>query len=368
MQRSPFTVEFPHADSSVWLFSCKEMFDIPGFPATCGHPRYAPSRESASCSPVIRSLQLAGATLRGKTRQSELAISALGCNRHETPPVNALDPQLVPGGSSSGCAVAVARGLVSFSVATDTAGSARIPAACNGVTGLSLANSSRFLAGAVQLAPSLDQLGLLARDAQALQRVLTALNLAPQPRLPENLFVPIDLLRQHCSEQVLVQFRKAVTRLRADGWSITETTSEAFTVFDDLQNDYGSLAMAEISSSLNAFIQKDRAQVEPELLQRLEPYLQWPASRLNQLRKEVVYARIPASDAAWLLPTLPCAIPRVDSQLPAPPLGSLTKYANLMAMNSISIPFEPGYSIMLQAADLGTVIGFALQVGTSRSS
>jgi Asp-tRNA(Asn)/Glu-tRNA(Gln) amidotransferase A subunit family amidase len=262
--------------------------------------------------------------------------------------------------------VAVARGLVHFSVATDTAGSARIPAACNGVIGLSLANSGRLLADAVQLAPSLDQLGLITRDAQMLQRVLEALGLPIRLHPPEELLIPADLLRKYCSTETISRFNNTVSRLRAEGWRITEASSQPFTAFDELQDAHGSLALAEISRSLQGFIGQEREQIDPGLLERLRPYLQWSADELAGLRSRVSALAASLRDCVWLLPTLPGAVPLASATATSPPLGVLTKYANLMAMNSISIPAHQADSIMLQSACLPALLGFAFRAGSDR--
>src|SRR5690606_18372348 len=84
---------------------------------------------------VVQRLRAAGAILVGKTNMTEFAYSALGLNPHYGTPVNPFDAARIPGGSSSGAATAVAYDLCAASIATDTAGSVRIPAAFCGLVG-----------------------------------------------------------------------------------------------------------------------------------------------------------------------------------------------------------------------------------------
>ena len=115
-------------------FAVKDNIDVEGVPTTAGCPDYAfvPS-ESA---PAVARLLAAGAILIGKTNLDQFATGLVGVRSPYPIPRNAFDPAIVPGGSSSGSAVAVARGLVTFALGTDTAGSGRVPAGLNNIVGL----------------------------------------------------------------------------------------------------------------------------------------------------------------------------------------------------------------------------------------
>src|SRR6202044_1310543 len=100
----------------------------------------------------------------GKANLNELALGASGVNEYFGTPVNPLDPGLVPGGSSSGSAVAVAGGEADLAYGSDTGGSVRVPAAFCGITGLKTTHGRIPLAGVWPLAPSMDTIGPMARD------------------------------------------------------------------------------------------------------------------------------------------------------------------------------------------------------------
>jgi allophanate hydrolase len=112
-------------------FAVKDNIDIGGQPTTAACPAFAYMPEADA--PVVARLRAAGAIPLGKTNLDQFATGLTGVRTPYPVPRNALDPRIVPGGSSSGSAVAVAQGLVTFALGTDTAGSGRVPAALNNI-------------------------------------------------------------------------------------------------------------------------------------------------------------------------------------------------------------------------------------------
>ena len=115
-------------------FAVKDNIDVAGLPTTAACPAY--EYRPAVSSPVVDKLIAAGAIVIGKTNLDQFATGLVGVRSPYGVPRNTFDPAMVPGGSSSGSAVAVASGLVSFALGTDTAGSGRVPAAFNNLVGL----------------------------------------------------------------------------------------------------------------------------------------------------------------------------------------------------------------------------------------
>lgn len=107
-----------------------------------------------------------GMVCLGKTHMTELAFSGLGLNPRTATPPNALDPDLAPGGSSSGAAVSVALGLAAAAVGTDTGGSVRVPAAWNGLVGFKPTHGALPEKGVVPLARRFDTAGPIARSVE----------------------------------------------------------------------------------------------------------------------------------------------------------------------------------------------------------
>lgn len=146
----------------------KDCIDVAGLPTTVGNPSLGvtPATQDAVC---LAGARAAGVTVVGKTNLSELCHSATGINPTFGTPVNPIDPLRVPGGSSSGSAVAVATGAADVAYGTDTTGSVRIPAAACGVAALMPTNGRVSLDGVFPLSPTLDTVGVLARDVAGLR-------------------------------------------------------------------------------------------------------------------------------------------------------------------------------------------------------
>ena len=148
----------------------KDSIDVAGVPTTAGCPVVAEMADPAPVdAAVVASARDAGARIVGKTGLTELGWSVSGVNHWAGTPVNPLDPRRLPGGSSTGSAVAVANGEADVAFGTDTAGSVRIPAACCGVAGLKTAYGRVPVKGVYPLAPSMDTVGPIGPDVAALE-------------------------------------------------------------------------------------------------------------------------------------------------------------------------------------------------------
>ena len=154
----------------------KDLMDVAGIPTTAGSravaDRATPAEHDAAC---LAGARAAGARIVGKANLHELACGATGFNPWFGTAVNPLDSALVPGGSSSGSAVAVATGEADVGYGTDTAGSVRIPPACCGVTGLKTTWGRIPAQGIWPLAPSYDTVGPIARNVGGLVQGMTLL-------------------------------------------------------------------------------------------------------------------------------------------------------------------------------------------------
>jgi amidase len=148
----------------------KDCIDVAGLPTTVGCPVIADrARPATRDAVVVAAARRSGAQITGKTNLSELCWSAVGTNSWSGTPPNPLDPRRVPGGSSSGSAVAVATGQADVALGTDTGGSVRIPAACCGVVGLKTTWGRVPVDGVYPLASSLDTVGPLGPDVAAVE-------------------------------------------------------------------------------------------------------------------------------------------------------------------------------------------------------
>ncbi len=143
-------------------FAVKDNIDIAGMPTTAACPDF--SRVAESTAPVVQRLMDLGAIVVGKTNMDQFATGLVGTRSPYGTAVNALNGDYIPGGSSSGSAVAVARRLVVFALGTDTAGSGRVPAAMNGIAGLKPSRGVLSCRGVIPACQSLDCVSIFARD------------------------------------------------------------------------------------------------------------------------------------------------------------------------------------------------------------
>ena len=153
-------------------FAVKDNIDVAGMPTTAACPAFAYT--PAADATVVALLRAAGAIVVGKTNLDQFATGLVGVRTPYPVPRNAIDPDLVPGGSSSGSAVATARGIVSFALGTDTAGSGRIPAGLNNIVGLKPSVGALSTNGVVPACRTLDCVSIFALtvdDASAVFRV-----------------------------------------------------------------------------------------------------------------------------------------------------------------------------------------------------
>jgi allophanate hydrolase len=151
-------------------FAVKDNIDVEGLPTTAGCPAFAYT--PVASAPAVARLVEAGAIVIGKTNLDQFATGLVGVRSPYGVPRNAIDPRYVPGGSSSGSAVAVARGLVGFSLGTDTAGSGRVPASFNNIVGLKPTKGIISTRGVVPACRSLDCVSIFALTAEDAAAVL----------------------------------------------------------------------------------------------------------------------------------------------------------------------------------------------------
>ena len=164
----------PQADGplSGFTVAVKDLFAIQGRRIGAGNPTYlSEAKPEATTAPAVADLLNGGASLRGIARTDEFAYSIAGDNPHYGTPPNGAVPGALPGGSSNGPASAVATGQAEIGLATDTAGSIRVPASYQGLWGLRTTHGLVPRQGLLPHSQSFDTIGWLTRDSATLQRV-----------------------------------------------------------------------------------------------------------------------------------------------------------------------------------------------------
>jgi amidase len=196
----------------------KDLFDVQGFAVGAGIPEYlAEATPAQAHAPAVAALLAAGASVRGIAQTDEFAYSIAGKNVHYGTPPNVRVPGAIPGGSSSGPASAVALGHASIGLATDTAGSIRVPASYQGLWGLRTTHGAVDAGGLLPLAASFDAIGWLTMSPSVLRAAAASTLDADAQQSVEPRFVISTELLFAATPAMQGTLVDAVGRLEADG-------------------------------------------------------------------------------------------------------------------------------------------------------
>lgn len=235
-------------------FAVKDLIDVAGEITGGGNPDWRSGQHPAADSaPAVQRLLEAGAALAGKTVTDELAFSLEGENVHTGTPVNPRAPGRLPGGSSSGSAVAVAAGLADLALGTDTGGSVRVPAGFCGIFGFRPSHGRVPLDGVIPFAPSYDTVGLFARDGALLEKAgRCLLEDAGMAAAPRRLLLARDAFALADPAAALV------LRGAAEGLGAAEDADIYGGAAADFREAYRVLQGAEIATALGDWIRQRR--------------------------------------------------------------------------------------------------------------
>jgi allophanate hydrolase len=341
------------------VFAVKDNIDAAGLETTAACPAFAYAPGGSAF--VVKRLEDAGAIVLGKTNLDQFATGLVGVRSPYGVPRNALRADLIPGGSSSGSAVAVAAGIVDFSLGTDTAGSGRIPAGMNGIVGLKPSLGLLSSTGMVPACRTLDTISVFARDvatavavtaaasaydaADAYSRVLPAPVLGAAP--PSfRVGVPKPEQRKFFGDAVAeAAFAADVERLTTLGATIVELDFEPLHAVARLL--YEGPWVAERYAATKPLIETNPEAFFPTTLKiiggakGLTAVSAFEATyKLADLRRAT--APIFAQVDVLAVPTVPRAY--TVAELEAEPitlnsnLGSYTNFVNLLDMAAIAVP------------------------------
>ena len=342
-------------------FAVKDSIDVLGIPTTLACPAFAYTPEESA--PVIDKLLDAGAILIGKTNLDQFATGLTGTRSPYGVPRNPFDPAMVPGGSSSGSAVAVSSGQVSFAIGTDTAGSGRVPAAFNNLVGLKPTLgllSNRGLVPACRALDCVTVLALTVPDALDVLRVAQGFDEAsPYSRTPPPDFalsfagipkdfrfgVPRGDRREFFGDrQAQALFDRAIENAIAIGGTPVEIDFAPWVEVAGLL--YGPW-VAERTAEFDDFLSAHSAEIHPVVRQILEQGRSFSAIdtfHAQHRRQELAHAihRDLRTIEFMLVPTTGTSY-RVDQALADPirlntNLGYYTNFTNLLDLAAIAVP------------------------------
>jgi allophanate hydrolase len=342
-------------------FAVKDNIDVAGIPTTAACPEFAYTPTDTAFA--VQKLLDAGAIVIGKTNLDQFATGLVGVRSPYPIPRNSIDPRYVPGGSSSGSAVAVGHGLVTFALGTDTAGSGRVPAALNNIVGLKPSLGSVSARGMLPACRTLDTISVFAgtvADADSAFRVMAgydakdaysrSLPVADQPgALPPGLRIGVpDGGSRHFGGDALSE--SAFDAALGDVASVVSTpltTSDMTPMFDVAALLYTGPWVAERYQAIRTFIEATPQHLHPTTLTIIGSAERMSAAdafagiyKLAELRR--------AADAIWsqidvlVVPTYPR--PRSVADLAADPigpnseLGTYTNFVNLLDLCALAVP------------------------------
>lgn len=352
------------ADMPLWgvPFAVKDNIDLAGSPTTAACPGFAYTPQAdAHC---VARLRRAGAIAIGKTNLDQFATGLVGVRSPYPVPRNALDPEIVPGGSSAGSAVAVAAGLVSFALGTDTAGSGRVPAALNNIVGLKPSLGLISSTGVVPACRSLDTVSVFALTVADTCAVLAAAAgfdlsdpysrplpvrpLAPPPPT-FRVGVPDAASRRYFGDTAqAASFEATLARLAALGGDILEVDFEPFHAVAELL--YDGPWVAERYAAIEAMMRERPGELHPvtrQVIAKAEAYSAVDAFRgvyrLAELKQRV--APVLACVDLLCVPSIPTFCTRAELEAdplgPNARLGTYTNFVNLLDLCGIAVPTAP---------------------------
>jgi allophanate hydrolase len=347
-------------------FAVKDSIDIAGVPTTAACPDFTYVPEQSA--PVVERLCAAGAIFIGKTNLDQFATGLVGVRSPYGIPPNPFDSRFVTGGSSSGSAAAVTRGLVTFALATDTAGSGRVPAAFNNIVGLKPSRGLLSTRGLVPACRSMDCMTLLTltcQDARDIAGIVTDFDPSDPFSRPEaarfdwrsatrtrrpRLGVPRVEDLSFGDSASADRFEGSCTRLEKMGHVLERVDMAPFYEAGKLL--YAGPWISERLAGLEAFMQSHPSSLLPVIRSILSDGERYRATdafraihRLMELRRSIepVWKRV----EALVVPSTP-SHPRIDEVLADPiavnaRLGLYTMFGNLLDLAAVTVPssFRP---------------------------
>ena len=302
--------------------SVKDLFDVAGDVTRAGSKILADAPAAKADAPPVARLRAAGAVIVGRTNMVEFAFGAVGTNPHYGTPKNPWDRKAgrVPGGSSSGAAVAVADGMCVMGLGSDTRGSIRQPAAQCGVAGFKPTQRRVSRDGAFPLSYTLDSIGPLASTVDCCAAYDAILAGEPEAALPGlaatglRLLVPRSSAIEDLDAPVAKAFEAALVALSRAGAVIAEVKVPSF----DRQAEYfksGGFAAAE-AYAIHRRWHERAADYDPRVAKRVllgKDIAGWELVELGLLREAYIreVGALMAPYDAFLVPTAPCVAPTI---------------------------------------------------------
>ncbi len=378
-------------------FAVKDNIDAAGLPTTAACPDFGCL--ASTDSTVVARLKAAGAIVIGKTNLDQFATGLVGVRSPYPIPRNAFDPGIVPGGSSSGSGVAVAQGLVSFALGTDTAGSGRVPAGLNNIVGLKPSVGALSTHGVLPACRTLDCVSIFALTVPDAREILSVAA-AFDPVDPYSKHVPVaapamvpQTMRIGVPRQEDLDFdgdalsaaawEAALAGLAAQGATFLPIDLTPF--YETAALLYEGSYVAERYAAIRSFIEAKPGSLHPTTLKIIGGATRFSAAdayatgyKLAALKRQT--SGVWAGIDALAVPTLPrpyrVAELEADPIGPNSKLGTYTNFVNLLDLCALAVPgplrtdgFPSGLTLIAPTgrdgflADVGAALHRAAGVG-----
>ena len=339
----------------------KDLFDTAGIRTTAGSTFFAENIPQEDAF-VVEKLKQAGAMIVGKTNTHEIALGVTGNNPHYGTARNPWDTARIPGGSSSGSAIAVATGMALGALGTDTGGSIRIPASLCGVVGFKPTFGRVSLRGVFPLSWNLDHVGPLTKcvkDAAAILQVISVYDLID----PTSVQMPTDDYLDHLADavtgrKIALSVGEYIESADPEVWKAIRAAGPVFEalgcIVQDVNMDWlreAALANKTMTQSDGAAVHRDRLKEHPEMFgedirRRLEDGAKTTSTdyilaRRTQAEAKKRFEQFFESYDFLILPTTPIPAPTIEGHDAIAQAGRLTRFTapfNLAGLPALSLP------------------------------
>ncbi|MGJ8597581.1 amidase family protein [Sulfitobacter sp.] len=341
----------------------KDLFDVRGYVTRAGSVVRKDTPPAVEDAKAVARLRSAGAGLIGHANMTEFAYSGLGLNPHFGTPLTPLRTGCIAGGSTSGGASAVARGVADVALGTDTGGSARIPAAFCGLFGFKPSAQTIPRKGAVALSHSLDSIGILTREAGLLRPVLNVLRDTPvlEAAMPRAVIVPENFGMDELDAEVAASFEASLNTLSAAGVSVRRLKLDIFDRYRALP--VWQFSAIESRAHHGAYFDNARDDLDPRVASRMaraDGVTAIEYARTLAAREALIAeANQIFGDTPLVMPTVAIMPPKLDDLSDDATYDRInllalrnTSFANLIDGCSVSLPISshPGAGLMITAS------------------
>jgi aspartyl-tRNA(Asn)/glutamyl-tRNA(Gln) amidotransferase subunit A len=336
---------------SGYSFVFKDLFDVAGYKTGAGNPTWLKTHDTAvNTSPVIQALLLYGAHCVGRVQTDELAYSLNGQNIHYGTPVNPVAPDCLPGGSSSGSAVAVANKAADFSIGTDTGGSVRVPASYCGLYGLRPTINLFDLKHCFQLSESFDTAGIFTRDILLMEKVFNALTKSEPNGFAAKILYLDNSLLKYLSEPRLKRL-KACCKAAGINLIISDFLAENGLNLEVLSLLFRTIQGYEIIQEHSEWLAEHGHTLDPSIYLRVLWSREITSKQYHQAKQSQAHfhkqmcKRFKQQDGLWIVPTTPSGPPSLTlagdelAQYRSDLMG-LTSIAGLSGFPQLHLPMS----------------------------